>query len=106
MRRGAKPAKARVETKPLLARKSRKREGSRVRDLEMHLAKALKDKAEALEQQKATAEILRVIGSSPTDAQPVFDAIVGSAVRLLGAFSGTVLRLVGEDLHLAAITST
>ena len=54
----------------------------------------------------ATSEILRVISSSPTDVQPVFDAIATSAVRLLGGFSGTVLRLVGEDLHLAAITST
>src|SRR5262249_25437203 len=43
--------------------------------------------SEALEQQTATSEILRVIGSSPTEVQPVFDAIVTSAVRLLGGFS-------------------
>jgi GAF domain-containing protein len=64
------------------------------------------DLTEALEQQTATAEILRVIGSSPTDAQPVFEAIVSSARRLLGGFSGGIYRLIGDEIHLAAYTST
>src|SRR5499425_1744943 len=64
------------------------------------------DLTQALEQQTATAEVLRVIGSSPTDAQPVFDAIVESAWRLLGGFGGAVYRVVGDELHLAAYIST
>jgi GAF domain-containing protein/DNA-binding response OmpR family regulator len=58
--------------------------------------------AEALEQQTATANILRVISNSPTDVQPVFDAIVRSAVQLCGAQFGVVHRFDGEQLHVVA----
>jgi signal transduction histidine kinase len=56
----------------------------------------------AIEQQAATAEILRVISSSPTDVQPVFDAIVRSAVRLCDGLYGFVGRFDGEQIHIAA----
>ena len=59
---------------------------------------------EALERQTATAEILKVISSSPTDVQPVFDAIATSAQRLIGGFSALVTRVVGDSVHLAAFT--
>jgi len=57
---------------------------------------------ETLEQQTATGEILRVISSSPTDVQPVFDAIVRSASRLCGGEYAIVTRYDGQLLHLAA----
>jgi GAF domain-containing protein len=64
-----------------------------------------RDLTVALDQQTATAEILRVISSSPTEIQPVFDSIVGSAARLLGAHSANVLRVIGDELRIAALTS-
>src|SRR5258707_221290 len=61
---------------------------------------------EALERQTATADILKVIASSPSDVQPVFDAIATSANRLLGGFSTAVFRFVDGVSHLAAFTPT
>jgi GAF domain-containing protein len=54
---------------------------------------------EALEQQTATSEILRAISRSPTNVQPVFEAIVRSAVRLCGAAYGGVYRFDGASIH-------
>ncbi len=62
--------------------------------------------AESRDQQAATAEILKVIASSPSDVQPVFDAIVGSAQRLIGSFAASVTQVVGDSIHLRAYSST
>jgi signal transduction histidine kinase len=61
-----------------------------------------RDLTEALEQQTATAEILRVISSSPTDVQPVMDTIAANAARLCAADDVHIYRVDGEDLRLAA----
>jgi signal transduction histidine kinase len=61
-----------------------------------------RDLTEALEQQTATAEILRVISSSPTDVQPVLDAVASTAARLCGASDATVFRIDGSLMHLVA----
>ncbi len=61
-----------------------------------------RDLTETLEQQTATGEILRVISSSPTDVQPVFDAVVTNAVRLCGALHSAAVRLEGGLLHLVS----
>jgi GAF domain-containing protein/DNA-binding response OmpR family regulator len=60
------------------------------------------DLTEALEQQTATSEILRVISSSPTDVQPVFMTIVRSAVQLSGARTGALYQFDGDLLYLVA----
>jgi signal transduction histidine kinase len=57
---------------------------------------------EALDQQTATSEILRVISQSQTDVQPVFDTIVRSTVRLCNGLFSTVFQFDGELLHVVA----
>ena len=60
---------------------------------------------EALDQQTATGEILRIMSSSPTNVQPVFDSIVRSAKRLLNGHSANMLRVIGDELQIAALTA-
>ncbi len=69
-------------------------------------ARLFNETQEALERQTATAEILKVIASSPSDTTPVFEAIANSAKRLLGGFSTAVFRLLDGTVHLAAFTPT
>src|SRR5262249_13688551 len=61
-----------------------------------------RDLTETLEQQTATGEILRVISSSPTDAQPVFDAIARSGARLCESERCFVFRYDGRLVHFVA----
>src|SRR5262249_44025720 len=61
-----------------------------------------RDLTEALEQQTATSEVLRVIGSSPTNVQPVFDTIVKNAAKLCNGFLSALLQFDGELLHQVA----
>ena len=58
---------------------------------------------EALERQTATAEILKVISESPTDVQPVFEAIVHSGVPLFGGAAVAVSQPVGGEVVLRAM---
>jgi GAF domain-containing protein len=54
---------------------------------------------EALDQQTATADILKVISGSPTDVQPVFDAIVQSGARLFAPCNAVILMRQGDEIH-------
>ncbi|HEX6080960.1 MAG TPA: GAF domain-containing protein, partial [Methylomirabilota bacterium] len=70
--------------------------------LERKVDERTRELQEALEQQTATAEILRVISTSPTDIAPVLDEVVERAARLCGADDVLVHQVEGGALTLAA----
>jgi two-component system NtrC family sensor kinase len=69
-------------------------------------ARLFNETREALERQTSTADILKVIASSPSDVQPVFKAIAECSHQLLGAHSTAVWRFIDDAAHLVAFTST
>src|SRR3974390_481130 len=71
-------------------------------DLQEQLDRRTRELEEALQYQRATSEVLSIIRRSPADAQPVFDAIVQSAVRLCGAIFGVVYLYDGDRVRIAA----
>ncbi len=71
-------------------------------NLEHKVEERTRDLTESLEQQTATSEILRVISSSPTDIQPVLDAVAESAARLCDAKDAVIHRVDGSVLRRVA----
>jgi len=114
MRQGAKPAKAKVSAKPSVARGPRGSAAKVKVSAKPTVARGPRSSAgdsvrepggrlaEALEQQAATSEILRIISHSPADVQPVFDTIAQSAARLCAAEFCHVFRFDGKLLHFVA----
>src|SRR6478609_3053458 len=60
------------------------------------------ERDEALEQQAATSEVLKVIGSSPGDLEPVFNTMLANATRICEAKIGVLYLRDGDDLRFAA----
>jgi GAF domain-containing protein len=66
------------------------------------VAQLARERDEALEREKATAEVLRVISSSPGELQPVFDAMLTNAIRICDAEFGNLLLFDGKGFRAAA----
>ncbi|MHC4049757.1 GAF domain-containing protein [Bradyrhizobium sp. 25ACV] len=77
-----------------------------VAELHQENARLLAELRAAQDRETATADILKIIASSPSEVKPVFDAIARRANALLGGFSTTVFRFMDGTAHLAAFTPT
>jgi two-component system NtrC family sensor kinase len=75
-------------------------------DLEEKLARAQRERDEALDQQTATADVLKVISRSPADTQSVFDAIVHSALKLFANALIVIALPDGDVVRAAAIAES
>jgi signal transduction histidine kinase/DNA-binding NarL/FixJ family response regulator len=99
--------KKRISRSPRLRqpapRRSKKRSGSRSAEAERRtLARVTRELSEALEQQAATAEVLRIISSSPGELEPVFQTILANATRLCDASYGAMWLREGGSFRNAA----
>ena len=66
-------------------------------------ARLLNELREALDQQTATSEVLKVISSSPSELKPVFDAILEHATRICEAKFGTMWLREGDAIRVVAL---
>ncbi len=73
---------------------------------ETEVARLARERDEALEREKAAAEVLRVISASPSELEPVFLAILENAVRICEAKFGNIHRWDGEFFHLVGTHNT
>jgi two-component system, NtrC family, sensor kinase len=108
-RAGGEPVKARRQKTVTLKRRDAPKVAphreSSAAGLNKKVALFKRERDEALEQQRATSEVLRVIASSQSKLTPVFDTILANATRLCEAKFGTLYLYDGRTFSAAAPTT-
>jgi len=93
---------AKAQSRKAKTLKATRHSSSSVAGQETGVARLTRERDEALEQQRATAEVLKIISASRTELQPVLEVVVRSAARYCKADDVTLLELDGQDLREAA----
>jgi hypothetical protein len=105
-RAASKPAKARpgkaLKPKGRSAPKTMRGRGSAPAGQETEVARLTRERDEALGQQAANADVLRIISSSPGNLDTVLDTILANATRLCEANFGVLLLYEGAQFRVAA----
>ena len=105
-RGGSGPAKTRggktAKLKPRDARKTASRRSSSPVSQETEVAQLTRERDEALEQQKATSEVLKVISSAPGELETVFNSILQNATRICQAKFGNLWLREGDSFRITA----
>jgi GAF domain-containing protein len=100
------PAKSRRRKTQTLkrrnARKAKKAPGPSASSAAAKIAQLTRELDDSLEQQRAAAEVLKIISASPTELRPVLEVIVESAARFCDADDVTIVILDGPDLCITA----
>ena len=100
------PRRKKPARKPRPGPKPARRRAPAPAKLQDLLAQRTRERDEALEQQAATAEVLRVIASSPGELEPVFNAMLTNATRICEAKFGTLFRYDGKLAYRVASVGT
>ena len=79
-----------------------RRRGSSAVGQEGEFTRLRRERDEALEREKASAEVLRVISTSPGELKPIFQAMLENAVRICEAIFGNLYLRDGDGFHMVA----
>ena len=101
--KASKAARRKVATSRALLPKAVPSRRSATTGKEAEITRLTRERDEALQREKASGEVLRVISSSPGDLTPVFETILDRATQLCEATHGHVWRYDGELLHVVAV---
>ena len=104
-RSGAGPARAKSRRRKTIAQKRRGLRNPSTADhkTQSDVAQLVRERDEALEREKATAEVLRIISSSPGELEPVFAIMLGNAARLCEASSARCI--CAKEMPFASLRS-